>query len=155
MHHRRPDSMVKTRARLCVRTLLTAGVSLAALAAAEPAWSQDSPIVDINDPNISIDLSVLSDGGRTMPMAVPSMGGFAAPSASMQAGAPSGLYRAPGKDTPTSTLYVQPSSGFRLPPQTKSIDPVIIDMAQDEAPEAPAAPDMSIASEEPAAPPAR
>lgn len=121
---------------------LLAGVSLLAISVATPARAQnDQFVVDVSDPSVSIHLSVLNDGGVGAPMgAMPSSG-------SMSYGAvqASGGAQVPGPNLPVSTLYVQPSAGFTLPPQTKAM---IVRPAPEPEPE------MDVAEEmlEPAAP---
>lgn len=87
------------------------------------ALAQDiNPVVDLTDPYVSVDLSVLNDGGLTpyasTPISASSAG--ALPSGTTAYQAPG--YQAPGKDMPVSTLYIKPTSGFNLPPQTKAIE---------------------------------
>lgn len=117
----------------------TLGVSLLAMscAATSSAQAQGDFVVDVTDPNVSVDLSVLNDGGLGPRMD--------APMPATSATAPvSGGYRTPGPKAPVSTLYVQPSDGFHLPPQTKPL------IAQP-APTVPA--EAQIAVDEPAATP--
>lgn len=101
------------------------GVSAAALslAIAIPSSLQaqeSNPIIDLSDPNVSVDLSVLNDGGLSPQMGAPMSATvsttYTAPSTSYSSG-----YQRPGEKTPVSTLYIKPDSGFKLPPQTKSI----------------------------------
>lgn len=74
----------------------------------------DSALIDISDPNISIDLSVLDDGGLTPHVGAP-----------MPAGSTQSTHRtpfkSPGAKAPVSRLYIQPSQGLKLPPPTKPI----------------------------------
>ncbi len=82
--------------------------------AAQAAQVQNSPTVDLSDPNVSVDLSVLNDGGIA-----PHIG---APVPTTATTTPyDGLYRPPGKKPPVSMLYVKPSANFKLPPQTKPL----------------------------------
>ena len=101
---------------------LFAGVSLMALATlmqgSAPAWAQGEFAVDVTDPNVQVDLSVLNDGGIGPRMGAP------VPAATSATAAPStgqGGYRAPGPTPPVSTLYIQPSGDYALPPQTKPL----------------------------------
>ncbi|MCR4378932.1 MAG: OmpA family protein [Rhodospirillales bacterium] len=93
---------------------LFAGVSVLAMMTAGPAHAQFA--VDVSDPSISVDLSVLNDGGLSSPSNLP-----------MYSSSPSrgGAYQMPGQmpgaDLPVSTLYVQPTESFTLPQQTKSL----------------------------------
>jgi len=103
------------------RDCLRSGVCVLALGASLglsfPLAAQENPVVDITDPNVSVDLSVLNDGGLSPQIGAPTPGTVAA---TLPGGA---VYQAPGKDMPVSTLYIKPTSGFKLPPQTKSIAP--------------------------------
>lgn len=104
--------------------VLLAGVSLLAISVTTPARAQnDQFAVDVSDPSISIDLSVLNDGGLGAPMgAMPSSGSLPYGGAQVYGGAQArGGAQAPGPNLPVSTLYVQPSAGFTLPPQTKAM----------------------------------
>jgi len=146
MYNRRHEPTLQIR-RALSRDRLRSGVCVLALGGilgfAASAAAQDNPIVDITDPNVSIDLSVLNDGGLS-----PQMG---APLSSTGATTFSGgaAYQAPGKDTPVSTLYIKPATGFKLPPQTKSIETKIVTA---QAPEPIAAPEpIESAAVEPAA----
>lgn len=104
---------------------LLAGVSVLAMMTAEPARAQDAMYggdfaVDVSDPSISIDLSVLNDSGLSSPSNLP-----------MSSSSPNrgGAYQMPGQmsgqmpgaDMPVSTLYVQPTESFTLPQQTKNM----------------------------------
>ncbi|HEY9164486.1 MAG TPA: hypothetical protein VIN57_07725, partial [Magnetovibrio sp.] len=117
---------------------LLAGVSLLAISVATPVRAQgDEFAVDVSDPSVSVDLSVLNDGGLAPQM------GTVAPGVIPYSTAPAfGSAKAPGPNAPVSTLYVQPSAGFTLPPQTK---PIIAQPAPEPAPE----PEMDIAEEAP------
>lgn len=84
-------------------------------------------IVDLTDPYVSVDLSVLDDGGLA-----PYASGAAAPASGAMYQARG--FQTPGKDMPVSTLYIEPSSGFRLPPQTKAIEAMPVPRQMDEAP---------------------
>lgn len=100
---------------------LLAGVSLLAISVATPVRAQGGEFaVDVSDPSVSIDLSVLNDGGLA-----PQMGTMApgmVPGVIPYSAAPAyGSAQAPGPNAPVSTLYIQPSAGFTLPPQTKAI----------------------------------
>ncbi|MBL4614503.1 MAG: OmpA family protein [Magnetovibrio sp.] len=81
------------------------------------ALAQDvNPVVDLSDPYVSVDLSVLNDGGLAPRLGAPM-------SANLTSGLAGGAsYQAPGLQMPVSTLYIKPTSGFRLPPQTKAIE---------------------------------
>jgi len=149
MYNRRHEPTLQTR-RALSRDRLRYGVCVLALGGilgfAASASAQDNPIVDITDPNVSIDLSVLNDGGLSPQMGAPlsSAGATALPGGA--------AYQAPGKDTPVSTLYIKPASGFKLPPQTKSIETKIVTA---HAPEPIAAPEpIESSAAEPAAEPA-
>ncbi|MFC1673361.1 hypothetical protein ACFL12_04325 [Pseudomonadota bacterium] len=96
-------------------TGLLFGVSVLTLGASAPALAQEQPVVDLTDPNVSVDLSVLNDGGLAPQMGAP------LPAATTAGTTGAGGYRPPGAEMPVSTLYIQPSAGFSLPPQTKSI----------------------------------
>lgn len=117
----------------------TLGVSLLAFSCAmtSTAQAQSDFVVDVTDPNVSVDLSVLNDGGLGPRVDAP------VPATSATAPV-SGGYRTPGPKAPVSTLYVQPSDGFHLPAQTKSL------IAQP-APAVPA--EVDIVVDEPSAPP--
>lgn len=148
MYNRRHEPTFQIR-RALSRDRLRYGVCVLALGGTlgfvASASAQDNPIVDITDPNVSIDLSVLNDGGLSPQMGAPS------PSASATALPGGAAYQAPGKDTPVSTLYIKPASGFKLPPQTKSIETKIITA---QAPEPIAAPEpIESTTTEPAAEP--
>ena len=145
MYNRRHELTFQIR-RALNRDRLRYGVCVLALGGtlgfAASVSAQDNPIVDITDPNVSIDLSVLNDGGLS-----PQMG---APLSSTGATTLSGgaAFQAPGKDMPVSTLYVKPASGFKLPPQTKSIETKIVKV---QAPEPVVAPEpVEAAAAEPA-----
>jgi len=123
MYNRRHEPALKI-CRALSRDRLRYGVCVlafsSALGFAALAAAQDSPVVDLSDPNVSIDLSVLNDGGLSPRMGAPFSSTGAAPR-------PDGAaYQAPGKDMPVSTLYIKPASGFKLPPQTKSIETQIV-----------------------------
>jgi len=115
---------------------LPLGVSMLALSFAlsfpQPLAAQQNPIVDLSDPNVSVDLSVLNDGGLAPQMGVRSSAGTSAAAAHPDGAA----YQAPGKKTPVSTLYIQPSSSFRLPPQTKAIESLMSTSVAQPAPSA-------------------
>ncbi|HEY9078985.1 OmpA family protein [Magnetovibrio sp.] len=157
MDNRRLKPMFKTRRALSrdglrygVCMLALGGVLGGALGFASAAAAQDNPIVDLTDPNVSIDLSVLNDGGLSPQMGapMPSVGATTLPGGA--------AYQAPGKDMPVSTLYVKPSSNFKLPPQTKSIETQFLPMPERE-PVATPEPVETAAAEpvaEPVAPPA-
>jgi len=91
----------------------------AALSAPLSSFAQPTNfVVDMSDPNVDVDLSVLNDGGLSPQMSAPMLGtNAAAINQSDTVG-----YKAPGKQTPKSTLYIKPSSNFKLPPQTKAIE---------------------------------
>jgi len=105
---------------------------------AGPALAQDpvtdSALVDVSDPNISIDLSVLDDGGLTPHVGAPLPAG----STQRMQRTPS---KSPGASAPVSTLYIQPSKARSLPPQTKPIfatpTPAPAQQREVEAPPAP------------------
>ena len=144
------------------------GVSILALilslGTSSIAAAQTNLIVDLSDPNVSVDLSVLNDGGLSPKMGAPLTG---APSST---GYGDAAYQEPGKDTPVSTLYIKPSGGFKLPPQTKPIESTFAAVPQPSGPHetvvedvvaepvevavAPSAPAMPEPIAEPAAPPA-
>lgn len=93
---------------------LLGGVSALAMTLAAPAHAQQGEfVVDVSDPSISIDLSVLDDGGHA-PQLGAQMPSGQVPSTSRRGGS-----QAPGPQAPVSTLYIQPSGTFALPPQTK------------------------------------
>ena len=144
MYNRRHEPALKIR-RALSRDRLRYGVCVLALSStlgfAAPAAAQDNPVVDISDPNVSIDLSVLNDGGLSPRMGAPFSNTGATPR-------PDGAaYQAPGKDMPVSTLYIKPASGFKLPPQTKSIETQIVKV------QAPAPTMEPVAAAEPVAAP--
>ena len=96
---------------------LFASVSVLAMMTAEPARAQYGDFaVDVSDPSISIDLSVLDDGGVSASSNLPM-----SPSSPVTGGAHQASGQAPGPDLPVSTLYIQPSESFTLPQQTKSL----------------------------------
>ena len=119
----RRNRLVKTAAIMrsilntekCVALFLA---PLLALTVAGTALAQDpvadSALVDVTDPNISIDLSVLNDGGLTPHVGAPTPAG----STMRMQRAP---FKSPGAKAPVSTLYIQPTQGLKLPPQTKPI----------------------------------
>lgn len=78
----------------------------------------DTVLIDVSDPNVSIDLSVLDDGGLTPHVGAPLSGGS---SQTMQGSSFKSPGKSPGAKAPVSTLYIQPSQGLKLPPQTKPI----------------------------------
>ena len=123
MYNRRHKPALKI-CRSLSRDRLRYGVCVLAFSSAlgisVSAGAQDNPVVDISDPHVSIDLSVLNDGGLSPRMGAPVSGTGAT---SRPGGA---AYQAPGKNMPISTLYIEPTSGFKLPPQTKSIETQII-----------------------------
>ena len=135
MYNRRHEPTFQIRRDLS-RDRLRYGVCVLALGGtlsfAASVSAQDNPIVDITDPNVSIDLSVLNDGGLSPQMGAPLSSTGAT---TLTGGA---AFQAPGKDMPVSTLYVKPTSGFKLPPQTKSIETKIVKV---QAPEPVAAPE--------------
>lgn len=94
------------------------GVSLLTLCISAPAFAQfaqDSVYVDVSDPNIMVDLSVLDDGGKAPVVALrPTVNNSRA--VSHRAG-PQNMY----KGLPISTLYIQPTHSRNLPPQTKPL----------------------------------
>lgn len=92
---------------------VSVGVSALALNFALPAQAQDFA-VDVNDPSVSVDLSVLNDGGLSPQMGAPLPSGAGA-------AAPALRGQAPGADLPVSTLYIEPQGGASLPPQTKAL----------------------------------
>ena len=118
--HHRASTLARGPRNASVWLSLLAGVSVLAMMTAEPARAQDQTqaqgqfAVDVSDPNVSIDLSVLDDGGLAPQMGAP-LPAAASPSASADG------YRAPGPKAPVSTLYIQPSGTFTLPPQTKTL----------------------------------
>jgi len=143
MRRNRSNLHVKSAAhmRSILNTEKRAAVFLApflALTIAGSAFAQgpagESALVDVSAPNISIDLSVLDDGGLTPQMGAP-----------LSARAPMRVQgkvsKAPGMKTPVSTLHIQPSKARSLPPQTKPIfampTPVPIQQREVEAPPAP------------------
>jgi len=138
-HHCRMKPAYSPR-NTSVWLLLLAGVSGLAIMAAEPAHAQGEFAVDISDPNVSVDLSVLDDGGRAPQMGAP------VPAAS-SATSSGGVYQAPGPKAPVSTLYIQPSGTFTLPPQTK----VLIAAPTPEPETAPETPETSVAEHTPSA----
>ncbi|PHS77493.1 MAG: hypothetical protein COB59_09170 [Rhodospirillaceae bacterium] len=104
------------------------GISLLALCLSGPALAQtaqDSVYVDISDPNVSIDLSVLDDGGRgPAPGMIPNRGVNTAVSQNTYgAGATlqNRLQQFSHAGMPVSTLYIQPSKSLNIPPQTKPL----------------------------------
>lgn len=90
-----------------------AGVSALAIVAADPAYAQNAFVLDTSDPSISVDLSVLDDGGL-----LPQLGMPTAPGNGRTAGR---AYQIPGPKAPVSTLYIQPEGTFTLPPQSKAL----------------------------------
>ena len=145
MYNRRHESIFQIR-RALSRDRLKYGVCVLALGGtlgfAASVSAQDNPVVDITDPNVSIDLTVLNDGGLSPQMGAPLSSTGAT---TLTGGA---AFQAPGKDMPVSTLYVKPASGFKLPPQTKSIETKIVKV---QAPEPVAAPESVEAAAKPAA----
>jgi len=79
------------------------------------AVAQNSPIVDLTDPNVSVDLSVLDDGGIATELST-TLG-----TTQRQRADGTVIQPPPGKPSPVSQLYIKPSSGVRLPQQTKSL----------------------------------
>lgn len=120
MDNRRLGITTKTR-RTALRHHLAAGISVTALSMMlslpmSASAQEQNLVVDLADPNVSVDLSVLNDGGLAPQMGAP----VPAPVAASH---PTGAaYQAPGKKTPVSTLYIKPTSSFKLPPQTKAIE---------------------------------
>jgi len=103
------------------------------------ASAQTNLIVDLADPNVSVDLSVLNDGGLSPQMGAPMTGAPAA------MGYGDATYQEPGKDTPISTLYIKPSNGFKLPPQTKPIESTFAAAPQPSKPDEAMAEDVAVA----------
>jgi len=103
------------------------------------ASAQTNLIVDLADPNVSVDLSVLNDGGLSPQMGAPMTGAPAA------MGYGDATYQEPGKDTPISTLYIKPSNGFKLPPQTKPIETTFAAAPQPSKPNEAMAEDVVVA----------
>jgi len=104
------------------------GVSLLALCLSGPALAQtaqDSVYVDISDPNVSIDLSVLDDGGRgPAPGMMPNRGiaaGLSPNTYGARTAPRNPLQKFGHAGMPVSTLYIQPSKGLSIPPQTKPL----------------------------------
>lgn len=89
-----------SRTSIFTRTLAV-GVSLMALSFAHQAQAQDSAVFDIAHPNVSVDLSVLDDGGIGPAISV-------APTRSVTAG-----HLVPGSMMPVSTLYITPQGKFK------------------------------------------
>lgn len=114
-------TMIESTARTGLRRTawlgLFAGVSLMALGAA-PAAAQGEFAVDVTDPNVQVDWSVLDDGGLGPHMGAPVP---AATTATAVPASSSGGYRTPGPKAPVSTLYIQPEGSIALPPQTKEL----------------------------------
>jgi len=94
---------------------LFAGVSALAIVAADPAYAQNAFVLDTSDPSISVDLSVLDDGGLSPQLGMPTGNGTATGSAYPLSG------QMPGPKAPVSTLYIQPQGTFTLPPQSKTL----------------------------------
>jgi outer membrane protein OmpA-like peptidoglycan-associated protein len=135
--------------RVRTKSHLAASVSLSACFLAlglflqfpAPAAAQQSPIVDLTDPYVSVDLSVLSDGGLNARLGTPGM-----PTAGQMQGhmrgqvlgqisatgqAASGS-QPPGLATPVSELYVKPTLRFKLPEQTKAIENTYVQSSEQE-----------------------
>jgi len=97
------------------------GVSLLSLCLASPVMAQEaneSVYVDVSDPNITIDLSVLDDNGRS----APPLGVHTNSATPTRARSAQNLLRQPvNEGLPVSMLYIQPSHSLSLPPQTKPL----------------------------------
>ncbi|OEJ68685.1 OmpA family protein [Magnetovibrio blakemorei] len=142
MHNRRQNAtLTLPHAKWGVRTKshLATSVSLGACLLAlglclqfpAPAAAQQSPIVDLTDPYVSVDLSVLNDSGLNARLGTPGM-----PTPRQMQGHTSdqvlgqipatGLTASgsqpPGLATPVSELYVKPTRRFKLPEQTKALE---------------------------------
>ena len=116
----RQDCRLKTVHRFTkapVWLSLFTGVSALAIIAADPAYAQNAFVLDTSDPSISVDLSVLDDGGLSPQLGLPT-----APGNITATGSTSSLSgQMPGPKAPVSTLYVQPQGTFTLPPQSKTL----------------------------------
>lgn len=138
MHNRRQNATLTLRnAKWGVWTKLhlTTSVSLSACCVAlglsltfsTPATAQQSPIIDLADPYVSVDLSVLSDGGLNSRAGTPGIltsghnQGQVLGQISATGQAASGS-QPPGAITPVSELYIKPTLRFKLPEQTKAIE---------------------------------
>jgi len=102
------------------------GVSLIGLCLSGSAMAQgaqDSVYVDVSDPNITIDLSVLDDGGQGARSALPNVApnNTPTPIRSTNATARTSMQQPSKNNVPVSTLYIQPSRSLNLPPQTKPL----------------------------------
>lgn len=93
---------------------LFTGVSVLAIVAADPAYAQNAFVLDTSDPSISVDLSVLNDGGLSPQLGMPTAPGNVTSTGST-------TYQMPGPQAPVSTLYIQPEGTFTLPPQSKTL----------------------------------
>lgn len=153
MHNRRQIStLTMSHAKWGVRAKshLSASVSLSACFLAlglclpfpAPAAAQQSPIVDLTDPYVSVDLSVLNDSGLNTRLKTPGM-----PMPGKMQGRTSGQVlgqipatgqaargsQPPGLATPVSELYVKPTRRFKLPEQTKAIESTYAQTSEQEA----------------------
>jgi outer membrane protein OmpA-like peptidoglycan-associated protein len=100
------------------------GVSLFALSLANPALAQvagESVYVDISDPNITIDFSVLDDNSRGSQLRVHKSNAPVDQVQNNPSAATNSLRQPTNEGLPVSTLYIQPSKEFSLPPQTKAL----------------------------------
>ena len=135
-HNCHAKSTVDVRSRLNSpksRGLGFIGFSLVAFCLSGPALAQDnqdSVYVDISNPNITIDLSVLDDNVNTRRIENAPRPGARKRPPSVSASAPNYVRRSVNQELPISTLYIQPSKNLRLPPQTK---PLLSLQARDQA----------------------
>lgn len=112
----RQDCRLKTVRRLTKAPAglsLFAGISALAIIAANPAYAQNAFVLDTSDPSISVDLSVLDDGGLSPQLGMPTAPGSVTSTGS--------TFQMPGPKAPVSTLYIQPQGTFTLPPQSKTL----------------------------------
>jgi len=120
------------------------GVSLLSLCLASPVLAQEaneSVYVDVSDPNITIDLSVLDDNGRS----APPLGVHTNSATPTRARSAQNLLRQPiNEGLPVSTLYIQPSHSLSLPPQTKPLISVQAAPDQSVVEDAPMTPDTQV-----------
>lgn len=155
MHNRQKPTLSQTHAQWGARTTshLAASVSLSACFLAlglclhfpTPAAAQQNPIVDLTDPYVSVDLSVLSDSGLGSRAGAPGMpvpGQMQGQMPGQVSGQVLGQISAtgqtvsgsqqPGLNMPVSELYVKPTSRFRLPEQTKAIETTYVQASEQE-----------------------
>gem|GEM_PF-664623 len=153
MHNRRQNSTpTMSHAKWGVKTKshLSASVSLSACFLAlglclqfpAPATAQQSPIVDLTDPYVSVDLSVLNDSGLNARLGTPGMpmpGKMQGHTPGQVLGQISATGQAargsqpPGLATPVSELYIKPTQRFKLPEQTKAIESTYVQSSEQEA----------------------